>query len=119
MPPRHQAQQIANSFDGNRFRNWAKAIGPNTFYVIDTLLNEREVEQTAYRSCMGILQFSRKDGNIRLEAACTKARQLGNISFAVIKNILKNKVEDTPLLQEFEKAVTPVHENIRGQKAFV
>jgi len=119
MPPNHQAQQDANIFDGKRYRSWAKAIGPNTFYVIDTLLNQVEVEQTAYRSCMGILAFSRKDGNVRLEAACLKARQLGNISFAVIKNILKHNQEGTPLLNGFENAVTPVHENLRGQKAFV
>ena len=118
MPPNHQAQQDSNRFDGRRYRNWASSIGPHTFFIIDTLLTEREVEQTAYRSCMGILQFSRKDGNARLEAACGKARQLGSISFAVIKNILKNHQEDTPLLFELTQAVTPVHENLRGQKAF-
>ena len=119
MPPHHQAQQDSNRFDGRRYRNWASSIGANTFFVIDTLLTEREVEQTAYRSCMGILQFSRKDGNVRLEAACRKARQLGNVSFAVIKNILKNHQEETPLLCEFTQAVTPEHENLRGRKAFV
>jgi len=118
MPPNHQAQQDSNTFDGNRYRNWAKAIGSDTFFVIDTLLNTAEVEQTAYRSCMGILQFSKKDGNVRLEAACGKARLLGNISFAVIRNILKNNQEAMPLLFEFDQAITPVHENLRGQKAF-
>ena len=118
MPPNHQAQQDSNTFDGNRYRNWAKAIGSDTFFVIDSLLNTAEVEQTAYRSCMGILQFSKKDGNVRLEAACGKARLLGNISFAVIRNILKNNQEAMPLLFEFDQAITPVHENLRGQKAF-
>jgi hypothetical protein len=119
MPPNHQAQQDANRFDGKRYRSWATSIGTNTFFVIDTLLNEREVEQTAYRSCMGILQFSRKEGNVRLEAACCKARHLGNISYGVIKNILKNNQEMTPLLFDFNQSVTPVHENLRGQKAFM
>lgn len=118
MPPNHQAQQDTNRFDGKRFRNWASSIGVSTFFVIDTLLNEREVEQTAYRSCMGILQFSRKDGNVRLEAACRKARQLGNISYSVIRNILKNKQESTPMLFEASGSVTPAHENLRGQEAF-
>ena len=119
MPPQHQAQQDANRFDGNRYRSWAQAIGANTFFVIDTLLKERDVEQTAYRSCMGILAFSRKNGNVRLEAACLKARQLGNISFVVIRNILKNNQEGTPLFPELNQAVTPAHENLRGQAAFV
>ena len=119
MPPNHQAQHDANRFDGKRFRSWASSIGVNTFYVIDALLKEREIEQTAYRSCMGILQFSRKKGNSRLEAACSKARRLGNISYGVISNILKNNQEDTPLLFELDEAVTPVHENVRGQAAFM
>jgi len=119
MPPNHQAQQDATRFDGRRYRSWASSIGANTFFVIDSLLCEREVEETAYRSCMGILQFSKKNGNIRLEAACLKARQLGSISFSVIRNILKNNQEMTTLQPQLNQAVTPVHENIRGQKAFV
>jgi hypothetical protein len=118
MPANHQTQYDSNRFDGKRFRSWASAIGGDTFFVIDTLLKEREVEQTAYRSCMGILQFSRKDGNVRLEAACRKARLLGNISYGVIRNILKNNQEDTPLLFEVHQTVTPIHENLRGRAAF-
>jgi transposase len=89
MPPNHQSQHDANRFDGKRFRSWASSIGINTFYVVDTLLKEREIEQTAYRACMGILQLSRKNVNSRLEAACSKARRMGNISYNVICNILK------------------------------
>src|SRR5215469_10183635 len=119
MPPRHQAQHDVNRFDGKRFRSWASSIGINTFYVIDAMLNEREVEETAYRACMGLLQFSRKSGNARLEAACCKARHLGNISYSVISNILKNNQENTPLLFELEQTVTPAHENVLGQNAFM
>jgi len=119
MPSNHRAQHEINSFDGKRYRNWASSIGINTFYVIDTLLKEREIEQTAFRSCMGILQFTKKYGNIRLEASCSKARRLGNISYAVIRNILKNNQENTPLLIELNQAATPAHENVRGQLAFL
>jgi len=119
MPPNHRAQYEISGFDGRRYRNWASSIGINTFYVIDTLLKEREIEETAYRSCMGILQFSKKYGNSRLEAACSKARRLGNISYAVICNILKNNQENMPLLFGLNQTATPAHENIRGQIAFI
>jgi len=119
MSAPHQVQYDTNRFDGKRYRSWASSIGKDTYFVIDTLLSEREVEQTAYRSCMGILQFSRKEGKVRLEAACGKARQLGNISYGVIKNILKNKQEEIPLLFETNQTVTVVHENLRGQTAFM
>jgi hypothetical protein len=118
MPPNHQAQQDAKRFDAKRFRNWASSIGDNTFFVIDFLLKESFVEEAAYRSCMGILQHSRKDGNVRLEAACRRARQLGSISYEVIKNILKNHQEQQPLF-EFSQTATGPHENLRGQQAFV
>lgn len=119
MPPNHQAQHDANKFNGKRFRSWASNIGINTFYVIDTMLKEREIEETAYRSCMGILQFSKKYGNIRLENACSKARRLGSISYIVIRNILKNNQENNYELFELNQAVTPAHENIRGSYAFI
>jgi transposase len=118
MPPNHQAQYDAARFDGRRYRSWASAIGVNTFFVIDTMLRERGIEETAYRSCMGILQLSKKNGNVRLEAACSKARKLGNISYGVIRNILKNNQENMPILFEINQTVIPVHENVRGQIAF-
>jgi len=119
MPPNHQAQHEINGFNGKRYRSWASSIGVNTFYVIDTLLKERDIEETAYRSCMGILHFARKKGNSRLEAACSKARRLGDISYNVISNILNNNQENTPLLTELNQVATPVHENLRGQTAFM
>jgi hypothetical protein len=65
------------TYDGQRYRQWAG----HTMFVIDSLLSGVEVEQTAYRSCMGILQMSRTRGNDRLEAACRKARYLGNCTY--------------------------------------
>ena len=119
MPVKHQSYYEAKGFDGKRYRSWASSIGVNTFYVIDATLKERDIEQTAYRSCMGILQLSKKNGNTRLEAACSKARRLGSISFSVICNILKNNQENTPLLFELNQRATPPHENVRGQTAFM
>jgi len=119
MPDKHQKQHEINQFNGKRYRSWASSVGINTFYVIDTMLKEREIEETAYRSCMGIFQLSRKNGNSRLEAACSKARHLGNISYTVIRNILKNNQENTPLLFKLNQTTTPAHENIRGQIAFM
>jgi len=119
MPAHHQAQRDANRFDGRRYRNWASSIGENTYAVIDSLLKEGEVEETAYRSCMGILQCSRKYGNGRLEAACRKARLLGTLSYRVIKNILTNNQEDAPSLFECNQRVTPAHENLRGSQSFI
>jgi len=99
MPPHYQVQQEAGRYDGRLFRNLAKSIGEDTYFFIDALLKEREVRETVYHSCMGILQFLKKDGNMRLECVCHRA-------------------QGTHLLFEMAREVTPEHENLKGRKAF-
>ncbi|GHV34196.1 integrase [Spirochaetia bacterium] len=116
MPPNHQFTQDRKGFDGKRYRQWAGNIGVNTRYIIDTLLTSVELEETAYRSCMGILQFSKKQGNDRLEAACKKARELGSCSYTTVSNILKNHLEQVS--NTVQAKPTAAHGNIRGASAF-
>jgi transposase len=116
MPMGHQVMQDQKRFDGQRYRQWAGSIGPHTRYVIDTLLDSAEVEQTAYRSCMGILQLSRKEGNDRLEGACGKACELGSCSYATVRNILKARLEGTEGGGEVRPTVA--HENLRDAGSF-
>ena len=86
MPPEHQ-QYL--EWNGDRFRNWAKQIGANTYNVIDNLLTSSRVEQQTYRGCMGILKLADKYSNRRLEAACTKALSFtGTPSYRSIKTII-------------------------------
>ena len=115
MPPNHRAVHESREFDGERFRCWAKKIGENTFFVIDTLLTAGKVEEQGYKSCMGVLQFSKTYSGERLEAACKKARELGSHTYTTIKNILKNGMENA--VPDNAKP-TPVHENIRGSEYY-
>ena len=86
MPLEHQEYL---EWNGDRFRNWAKKIGPNTFKVIDVLLSASKVEQQAYRGCMGILKLADKYSAIKLESACTKALSYtGKPSYGSIKTII-------------------------------
>jgi hypothetical protein len=118
MPANHQAIFDRKGRDGNSYRAWAKTIGLNTFFVIDSLLSASEIEETAYRSCMGILQLGKKYGNFRLEEACGKARSLGSAVYTTIRNILKNGQEKTPDLSQAASAPIAVHANIRGASQF-
>ena len=111
MPPNHQAAYRQRKFDGGRYRAWAKVIGTNTFFVIDTLLKNGKVEEQGYRSCMGLLQLSVKHTEARLEAACERARQLGSPTYTTVKNILKNGALG---LEVTQPTPLPKHENIRG-----
>lgn len=70
MPENHRKAQ---EWNGDRFRNWAKSIGPSTFTVIDRLLHFYKVEEQGYNACMSILKFSDKYTPERLEKTCEKA----------------------------------------------
>ena len=86
MPQDHQKYLEWNS---DRFRKWAQTIGANTFTAIDSILKSRQIEQQAYRSCMGILKLADKYSQNRLESACERALTFtSSPSYKSIKNIL-------------------------------
>ena len=86
MPPSHQ-QYL--EWNGDRFRQWAKRIGPSTYQTVDAILTSKLVEQQSYRSCMGLLKLADKYSVDRLEAACRKALTFtATPSYKSIKNIL-------------------------------
>ena len=111
MPQNHQAVYVARQFDSARYRGWAANIGENTYFIIDNLLTGGTVEEQGYRSCMGVLQLSKKYGDARLEAACKRARTLGSYTYGTVSAILKNGVENAAA---GTSKPTPDHENIRG-----
>ena len=91
MPKDHQ-QYL--EWNGDRFRKWAKKIGPNTYKAIDAILTSHRVEQQAYRSCMGLLKLTERYSGMQLEVACQKALSYTvNPSYKSIKNILSAKTD--------------------------
>lgn len=117
MPPHHRHQHDANHFDGAKYRMWAMNIGAQTCAAIDHMLSSQMVEEQAYRSCMGLLQYSKKYGNERLEAACDKAIAMKSCTYSTITTILKNG-QDKVYSSSTDKP-TPPHENLRGAEAYV
>jgi transposase len=113
MPAKHQFQQEANKRNGDSYRAWAKAIGEETWSVVDEMLRAQHAEESAYRSCMGVLQMAKKYGNGQLEKACEAARKLGNPTYTTVKHLLQN-----PMAAQ-TSAPLPVHENLRDPAEFV
>ena len=74
-------------YDGAKLRKWAQDIGVNTYKVIDSTLSNKQIEEHAYRSCMAILQLSKKYGNPILEKACVRALDSGFYNFYTIKKL--------------------------------
>lgn len=94
MPPEHQEFL---EWNGDRFRRWAKQLGPNTYEVINAILTSGRVEQQLYSACMGLLKMASKYSDEKLEAACEKALSYtSQPSYKGVKNILINMKDEPP-----------------------
>jgi len=115
MPPDHQKYL---EWNGDRFRQWARRIGNNTFMAVDAILTSKRVEQQTYRSCMGLLKLADKHSEQQLEAACEKALSFtASPSYKSIKNILTTGITET--LQQSKEQTTPNKYGItRGAKYY-
>ena len=115
MPENHRAVVEFRSYDGNYYRSKAFGIGTFTGRFVKTLLEKADFEEQAYKSCMGVIGFSRSYGNARVEKACEKAISLNSVTYTTLKNILKNGQDSQPATINGSDADTPTpyHENLR------
>ena len=86
MPEKHQHYQ---EWNGERFRQWARKIGTNTYKVVDSILSSKAVEEQTYLTCRSLLKLSDTYSAGKLEEACSKACQFTRKpSYKSVKNIL-------------------------------
>lgn len=90
----------------------AKAIDPIVEYYISQVLAKKQHPEQAYKSCMGILSFSKRVGNQRLIKACGRAHQIGYYNYKIIEDILKNNLDNYD--EDEQPSPMPAHDNIRG-----
>jgi transposase len=110
MPPSHR--EYADCTPG-RLISWASQTGKSTAAVVESILSRRAYPEHGVRSCMGILSLGKKFGRERLEAACERALFIRGVSYATIKSILKNNLDQKPLPKQ-QELLTVTHDNIRG-----
>ena len=89
LPGAYYSLFYDNRFDGAKLRSWAKQYGNNTFQVIDTILQSKPFEEHAYKSCIAVLQLSKKYGSFILECACRTALSSKVYNFHAIHKIAK------------------------------
>ena len=99
-----------------RIRNWAAKSGDCTKQFIEQLMASRSFPQQAFRACIGVIRLGEHFGNDRLELACAKALAVGATRYKQIEDILKNRVENIPLVSDSsnDENLIQDHENIRG-----
>ena len=111
------AHRFVSEWTPEKFIQWAASIHDDVKSYITEILNGKQHPEQAYKSCIGILSFSRKVGNERLIRACQRALSYGLYNYKTIQNILEkgmDKYQD----DESEQLQMPLHENIRGKKYY-
>jgi transposase len=93
MPPAHQKYL---EWNGDRFRRWAKKIGPSAETVVEYFLSSVKVEQQSYKTCNALLHLADKYTVERLEAACSKVLSFTiRPSFKAVQSVLKSGMDKT------------------------
>lgn len=112
--------QFVNELNFEKLISWASSIGHCTGEVITNIIDNRPHPDQARKSCMGILQMSKKVGKERLERACQRAIYYNNYGYRVIKLILEKKLDMEPLQIELDLEQYHIghHENIRGNSYY-
>ena len=98
------------------FMEKAKVIDPVVEYYISQVLAKKQHVEQAYKSCMGILSFAKRVGNVRLINACKRAHEIGYYNYKMIEDILKKNLDKYD--EEPEPAPMPAHNNIRGSNYY-
>jgi transposase len=116
MPRAHQ-QHL--EWTPSRLVHWGASVGPKTAELVEAILRERTHPEQGYRSCLGILRLAKQYGNVRLEAACTRAVALRARSYRHVASMLRHGLDRQPLAAPSTAGAAPrqlalSHENVRG-----
>ena len=102
--------------DAGEAARQAAGIGPGTLTLVEVILRERTHPEQGFRSCLGILP-ARTHGRDRLEAACTRALEIGARSYTSVNSILRNNL-DRRRPEDAADGPAITHLNIRGAGYF-
>ena len=101
-----------------RIRRDAALIGPATAALCDLILEHRPHPEQGFRSCLGILRLARPFGVVRLEAAATRAIEIGALTYGSVRSILDHKLDRPAANQRPADGAPILHPNIRGSRYY-
>jgi hypothetical protein len=107
--------QFVSDWTPDKFLSWAASIHEDVRLYILKILERKQHPEQAYKSCVGILSFSRKAGNERLAIACRRALGYGIYNYKTIQSILENKMDSYEDSLFADELLMPSHDNIRGE----
>jgi transposase len=100
-----------------RIRREAAGIGPATAALCELILERRPHPEQGFRACLGIVRL-RTFGHERLEAAATRAIELGTLSYRSVRSILEHKLDRQARHRPASDGTPILHGNIRGPRYY-
>jgi hypothetical protein len=112
------AHKFMTEWTPQRFINWGASIDESVKAFIIGLLDQRLHPEQAYKSCLGVLSFTKKVGNQRLAAACKRALDFNIYNYRIIETILQKGLDTIGEDLEDDAPELPFHTNIRGNNYY-
>jgi transposase len=113
MPSSHRRY---SQWTPERFRRWAKSIGPQTEGLIIAILANRPHPEQGFRTCLGLLRLYRALATERAESVSARAVEIGAFNYKSIASILANNLDRAP--PTTSSATVIEHANLRGKNYF-
>ncbi len=101
-----------------RIRREAASIGPATTALCELILERRPHPEQGFRACLGIVRLVRPFGASRLEAAATRAIEIGTLTYGSVRSILDNRLDRQAPQRPAANGVPILHPNIRGPRYY-
>jgi len=101
-----------------RIRRAAASIGPATAALCELILERRPHPEQGFRACLGIVRLARPFGVARLEAAATRAIEIGTLTYGSVRSILDHKLDGQAPSRPPSEAAPVLHANIRGPRYY-
>jgi transposase len=102
----------------DRIRRDAAAIGPATAALCELILEQRSHPEQGFRACLGIVRLIKAFGAQRVEAAATRALDIGARTYGSVKSILDNNLDRHAAQQRGADGAAILHPNIRGARYY-
>lgn len=112
-----------------RFADWnieritrkADAIGPCAALLCEKILADRPHPEQGFHPCLGIVRLVKTFGQPRVDAACSRALDIGARTYGSVKSILENgldRVVATGPATDRASDWSIDHPNIRGSRYY-
>ena len=113
MPSAHRRYA---AWTPERFRQWARTIGPNTEGWVIAVLASRPHPEHGFRTCLGAMRLFRGVDQARAEAVAARALAIGALAAKSVASILNNNLDRAPRAAETITVIE--HPNLRGPGYF-